>query len=61
MRKVTCRHRERIASLEGRESVLADMLKVNQDELSDMKDQMHKLTGIITVNSKLNRCTKNIP
>lgn len=49
MRKETCRHRERIATLEGRESVLADMLKVNQDELSDIKDQMHKLTGIITV------------
>lgn len=55
MRKETCLHRERIATLEGRESVLADMLKVNQEEVSDFKDQMHRLTVIITVN--LNRCT----
>lgn len=56
MRKEKCRNRERIATLEGRESVLADMLKVNQDELSDIKDQMHKLTGIITVNFTRSRC-----
>lgn len=44
-----CRLRERIATLEGRESVLSDMLKGTQEEIPSIKEEMQQLKIILIV------------
>lgn len=49
MRDEAGKQREHIASLEGRESVLTDMLRVSQEEYANMKEKLQQLTIVLTV------------